>query len=208
MSMFCKNYGFELSEPAKFCPSCGQKIDNYPSTEESPPTLANTAVSGANISNDNFTSQEDNVSIPDKVIVQTFLKGTSRLNRLRYFKRMLVIGLVNYILIQVILNSINPLTLIAYLEYIPIIQIILMSPTIIIGYNLVLRRSHDIGHGDGLDKCYVAIPIIGCITSLLDFMLYATISIGLGLISIVMGLYLLFNRGEKGPNKYGPNPLS
>ncbi len=203
MSKFCKNCGSELSESVKFCSSCGQKIDDSPPIEESTSTLAN-----ANSINNDLIFQDNNIYTPDKGIAPTFFTGTSRLNRLRYFKRMLAIGLINYILVQVILNSINPLTLIAYLEYIPIIQTFLMLPTIIIGYKLVLRRSHDIGHGDVLAKCYVAIPIIGCITAFLDFMLYATVSIGLGLISFIMGLYLLFKHGEKGPNKYGPDPLS
>ena len=210
MQRFCESCGKQLSQTSKFCPNCGQSVTESPDTD-----LSNTheeKLTQSISQTENSVAQtklqsDSNVYVPDDSIITMLLTGTSRLNRLRYFKRILAVSILNSIIAFFIMNAINPMTLFSYFEYIPFFQLLLITPMIISGYSLTKRRSHDIGHGNLLPKCYIICWILPGLISLTDLLLYSTVSSVAGVINFIISLYLLFRPGEKGPNKYGPDPL-
>ena len=69
---YCQKCGTEIPNEAKFCTSCGEKLEQ----------------NNAARSDDSSTSQtSQNGYVEDRTIQEMFLKTTGRLNRLRYFKR-------------------------------------------------------------------------------------------------------------------------
>lgn len=74
MAKFCPHCGAKLNDNASFCSSCGTKLMISPHTSEAPSNQHHTAIYKE-----------------DKSLEDMFLRKEGRLNRLRYFKRMLAV---------------------------------------------------------------------------------------------------------------------
>lgn len=63
----------------------------------------------------------------------------------------------------------------------------------------IVKRFHDLGKNKWYGIAFFFIGFVGGLFEQLSFLTF--------IINIIPGLYLLFFKGEKGPNKYGPDPL-
>lgn len=186
----CKKCGSEILNNAKFCNECGEKVE-FLSAE-----------------NENNVSQND-VYVPDVTMQEMFLKTSGRLNRKRYFKRMMALGLFQTI-ITVILSSLS-LVMYGYFPdsviiFMGIIVILLMVPS----YCLMVRRLHDIGKDN---KLAIAVIAIGIVVNLLfdpENAINENYLVALILSLVIFGIcfYILLKDGTHGENKYGSDPLN
>lgn len=120
----------------------------------------------------------------DKTFSEMFLTAKGRLNRLRYFKRMLVLGIVEIISTTLISSaffdaSTYDLSTTGYI--LTAVVFIVIAP---MQYLLFIRRLHD------LDK-----------TGWLSLLMLVPV------LNALLGLYLLFASGTVGHNQYGADPL-
>lgn len=182
----CKKCGAEVSDGAKFCNECGEKIES--SSEEN-------------------KISSNNVYVPDVTIQEMFLKTSGRLNRKRYFKRSFALGALQ-MLIMIIMGT---LSMVMY-GYIPesveifcgIIMLLFMIPA----YCLIVRRLHDI---DKDNKLAIAIMVGGILLPILvdpTNMDNALVYMILALIYFGICACFIFRDGTHGENKYGPDPLN
>ena len=131
---FCTKCGAKNSDDAKFCGSCGEKIEKL------------------------FAENEKNFDGVNR-IQEMFLKTSGRLNRLRYFKRLLVVFLAVFVPIFVI-SSIT----VGIYRYVPqsvsviigILSILSMFPT----YCLMTRRLQDLNKDNKLAIVYVVLQVV------------------------------------------------
>ena len=173
--MFCPQCGAQLSDNAKYCHFCGEKVSGLRGTYSA-----------------------------DTTIREMFLKSSGRLNRLRYFKRSIVVGIFKV------------LTLIALMELFQLFNVRLVNVLLIVivvytvflvpFYFLYVRRLQDLNRGSAIA---IARSISGFILMLLraDSDEATALSGIVALITLYMELYLLFADGTHGTNDYGPDPL-
>ena len=147
----------------------------------------------------------------DETFHDLFLKREGRLNRLRFFKRTLLVDIITvvaFILVAMIMEKMT------YNE--KIIEVVSVMAGICLNcylsYGLFVRRSHDLHSKNNLAKYlanddeiiakwFVAITIIFSIAALATDYDKANVA------SSAIWLYMLFAKGETGPNKYGADPL-
>ena len=132
-----------------------------------------------------------------------FLKRTGRLNRLRYFKRSLVIGIVNVVLVMIgeaIFLDQWELTNSAYEGFTILCGLVTLYPE----FCLDCRRLEDLDKPPQMAYWLAGVGAIVVISS-------TSFELGkgaiIGLIYLVATLYLLFAEGTRGDNQYGPDPL-
>lgn len=139
----------------------------------------------------------------DKTIPEIFFKREGRLNRWRYFKRNLVIGLASAVImfvISLIFGDIN--------ENISttgnIIFFIVMMLMLVPSYCLAVRRLHDMDRDELLAKLYIGGSAASYFLSFVlkqDFM-------PLSVVLVIVAFYILLVPGTSGANKYGADPLN
>lgn len=147
---------------------------------------------------------------PDNGLVENFFKREGRLNRWRYFKRFVVLNLVETIILIVIFlamsNMIGELTP-RGIVVTNVFYIVAQIPL----YCLMVRRLHDIGRDEKLAQICFAIN-----TAMVIFLPETNINTPLEpspvemiimLAAGVIGLYIMFCPGTKGDNQYGEDPL-
>lgn len=156
----------------------------------------------------NNDSIKSEVYTEDKTIQEMFLKMTGRLNRLRYFKRVIVVALVSLVVSFPILmifiddwGNITPLG--------NIISAIINLATCIPLYCLDVRRLHDLDKDETLAKISLGLGVVGTIMGMSNDDLSSLSAVEMIIYGIgsVIGLYVLLAPGTKGENKYGPDPL-
>ena len=197
MAKFCSQCGKALSPDAKFCDACGAKVDSAVNlSKESTTETPNAPVS--------------NRRVPDSGIVENFFKRDGRLNRWRYFKRFLVLTLVQMIVLIVIFvtmsNMIGELTT-RGIVVTNFFYVIWQIPL----YCLMVRRLHDIGRDEKLAQICFAINLALVILSP-EKNINATVDpspveLIILLAAGFIGLYIMFCPGTKGANQYGEDPL-
>lgn len=106
-----------------------------------------------------------------------------RLNRMRYFLRVMPV-----LLLQAAISYVVPMFLWIGLLYIPLLWSQL---------SLISRRAHDMGFR----------PWLLMILSFIPMLLPGVFQLVGLLIGMVTQLYLLIMKGDKGPNKFGLDPL-
>ncbi len=119
--------------------------------------------------------------MPDNDIKSMFLRYDNRLNRKRYILRSITVAvavIVIAIILSVIANKLGS-------ESIAALGILVSALPIIPAFMLSIRRLHDLNR-----------PAWWCIGFLIP------------MINFVLSIYLVFFKGTKGPNQYGPDPLS
>lgn len=143
----------------------------------------------------------------DSTFQELFLKTTGRLNRLRYFKRIMAVMLITLAisLPPAIIFSDEFDNLTAFGEIVlSIINICALVPY----YCLDVRRLHDMGKDDTLAKISVLIGIVVAVVEVPDEVDLMPVPLMIVyLVGTVIGFYLLFAPGTKGVNQYGSDPL-
>ena len=144
--------------------------------------------------------------VEETTITEMFFKAHGRLNRLRYFKRKIVLSVLLYVLIYLgyrVLGYEYGQENFYASTYNTIVTLIFVIPN----YFLNVRRLQDINKGKFLAVVYL---ILTSIMAFLDFtgvnyMLY--ISLILVTIVFFIGGYLLIAPGTNGKNRYGASPI-
>ena len=144
--------------------------------------------------------------VEEKTISEMFFKANGRLNRLRYFKRRLVLGILLTMLISLgyrVLGYEFGQTTIYASAYNTIVSLLFIIPN----YFLNVRRLQDMNRGKTIAVVYA---IITSIMAFLDFtgvnwLLY----VSLIFVTIVFAIsgYLLVVPGTPGNNRYGASPI-
>lgn len=211
MRNLCPNCGSQIIKGAKFCGVCGTSIGNRNVEEE----LTSSSI---NIKDGSYaTNISERNTILDRGWKENFFNPNGkRLNRLRYFKRVVLtqlilggLGNVGYALII----SGNNLGYVMYLSC-SILQISIL-------YCLSVRRLHDLDKAELLAQINAGISIVSVIVSLfypinnlVEKMSYGITSSPVGIMSCLLILYvflfsayLIFVKGTVGENRYGSDPL-
>ena len=106
---------------------------------------------------------------------EKYLTADGRLNRKPYILRSLFLGLISFVVSFVIV-------LLAGTASTEGVRIVLQLLFAVPGVMLVIRRLHDLGHSGWW-----------CLLGLIP------------LVNLILGIYLLFFKGETGPNRFGPD---
>lgn len=152
---------------------------------------------------------------PDNGIYENFLRRDGRLNRLRYFKRIVLIGIIDIIIGAVIgavaSDDFGQLSTMGDILN-KIVAIIFLIPQ----FCLMVRRLQDMNKGNtlaylnvilGVVSLFLLEHMVASISSGEPLMVESTIA-GVCLIAqVVISLYMLFCPGTKGDNDYGSDPL-
>ncbi len=158
-----------------------------------------------NLSKENF-SDESKVYVEDKTAEEIFLKRDGRLNRLRYFKRILAVYLIMFLILIPVgaifgddwgnLSSFGELLVTG-------INLVALFPL----YCLDVRRLHDMDKDETLAKISFGLGAIGAFVASNDPFDLSPTEMIVYLVETVIGLYMLFSPGTEGENKYGADPL-
>lgn len=108
---------------------------------------------------------------------EKYLTADGRLNRKPYILRSLFLGVISFVVSFVIV-------LLAGTASTDGVRIVLQLLFAVPGVMLVIRRLHDLGHSGWW-----------CLLGLIP------------LVNLILGIYLLFFKGNTGPNRFGPDPL-
>ena len=154
----------------------------------------------------NNAPKEPEVYTEDKTMQEMFIKTTGRLNRLRYFKRVMVVTVatlaIGFPFFMIFSDEWGNLTSFGNMITI-IIGIIALFPM----YCLDVRRLQDMDKDNTIAKISFVISAITVIIAPDDVFTMDTSIAIVYLVNGAIGLYLLFSPGTKGENKYGPDPL-
>lgn len=155
---FCTNCGSILEPGANTCAVCGHFVVKY----ETAPYKE------------------------DKTFGEIFFRSHGRLNRLRYFKRSMILLLVEVLLLMVLIAAFTEPSIgddisIVGITLIMLVVVIFLPPQ----YMLTIRRLHDLNKSGWF-----------CLLMLVPF------------VNNIFPFYLLLAPGTVGPNEYGADPLS
>ncbi|MBR2179240.1 MAG: DUF805 domain-containing protein [Selenomonadaceae bacterium] len=175
--MLCPKCGAQLANNAKYCYSCGDVISNPQDTY-----------------------------VADTTVRDMFLKSSGRLNRLRYFKRSVVVGIFKVLMMLILLIMLKLFNVdLDDLDLFHIVIVVYIVFTVFF-YFLYVRRLQDLNKNNTL-------AIIRTVSGLVLLFLTATqdettvLSLIVSLITLYIDLYLLFADGTHGRNDYGADPL-
>ena len=173
---------------AKFCPNCGVKLEE-----------------GAEFCTSCGRRTYQSIR-RDETFQEMFLTTSGRLNRLRYFKRSLVIGIIHAVLFLTIFG--------AHSDYVGNLNSTGETLTILLGiiflvprYCLDVRRLHDMGKDKEIAYLFAAADLISYFSGSYnpdDMPLYLIL---VGLIILALWLYVLLTPGNIGSNRYGEDLL-
>lgn len=144
MAKFCSKCGNPLGANAVFCPSCGAKIEDGGQLSTQPaaaPTEAAPIVNAAPIPKPQGTGEKP--VFVEKGFTGKFFSFEGRLNRKRYWTRVLSVGAC-YILLSLvgaIFAEVDPILAIVVVGALPT----LLFPVVVcMGISLLVRRMHDV----------------------------------------------------------------
>ena len=188
MAMFCLKCGNQINDGDLFCRKCGFKLTD--SNGE------NVYTNGApDITPDEMPIQHEpseipalrSAPLPQKPVVHEkesfidkYLNADGRLNRKPYFIRLLILNIISMAPTLILYASGGPLLVESMNGFLTFFHIIIFVLSIL----LMVGRLHDLNRS-GWFSLLIFIPLINC----------------------VLFLILLFCRGTKGSNRFGPDPL-
>lgn len=200
--MICGNCGKTIPDTTKFCPYCGVKQGQIPAPAAAapapaapvPPTQPVPPVQPAQPAGNPAPAgnQASSQGLRQEGNIETFFAFTGRLNRWRFFKRLLgLFGLgILFIIVPLMMFG-------ASLSGDSLIWMLMSMGTMFVAYfgmgaaflaigglSLNMRRIHDLGMAE-----------------------YWITLLALPIVNFFFGLYLLFAKGTDGDNQYGPDPL-
>ena len=145
---------------------------------------------------------------PDSGIVENFFRRDGRLNRLRYFKRNVVLFVVELIILTVIttvgtndLDEFSQGSLILF----KVVSIAVMIPFCC----LMIRRLHDLNMNETLAYVFFALIVVSILMDGKDMLKTepTLLEDALNTVNFIISLYVLFWPGTNGDNRYGSDPL-
>lgn len=197
MAKFCSQCGKPLPPDANFCSECGAKVNSI-----------------VNLSKGNSTNMMTNtnipasVRVPDNGVVENFFRRDGRLNRWRYFKRVIALGAVETLVMMILaifnINVLGHLT-----QTGNILFKMVMAAAQVPFFCLMIRRLHDMDKSENF--AYVAVSLNAVTIILSDntgINEPSGTEIILALISSLIGLCVLFWPGTRGDNQHGADPLA
>lgn len=207
MSKFCQNCGMAANDGDKFCPKCGTKLYDLQELaviqEQAQQDVANVQIAPQYI-------QYEEPYVPDVGIRQLFFRMDNRINRKRFFMRVM--------LLQILMVPFSLLTMCLPKNLAIVSGLCIFAFLIPIGM-LCVRRCHDLGRS-GWFMLKTAVPILGlmfCLHYLFadrdeydsPFLnsTFFVLMIGMPFVGMLIWIYLMFASGTKGPNEYGADPL-
>ena len=144
-SKFCPHCGASLADNATFCGSCGQRLqtvmpaDAGQQGQQMPPAASR--------------------RVRDEGFEENFFKTEGRLNRLRYFKRVLVIDIFTAILSAILEGIAGEGSSVEYLvTFIDIVTLPML-------YTLDVRRLHDMGKSEAMAQQVLVLSAVLYIAS-------------------------------------------
>ena len=148
----------------------------------------------------NEISMENKGSIKEK-----FFSTTGRIGRMTFFKRSVVLALIEVLLMTIVGFSAALWTFNS-----PDTDLITTAAMFIVGllaifpiYCLNVKRLHDLGKDETLAKIFAGLGIAGLAFNFSESTLAQAIIIISSIISLGFTIYLLFTRGEIKANQYG-----
>ncbi len=211
--MLCQNCGKELPEGAAFCTECGAKVAENVTTEAKP---------NAEGTEEIILSVDGRMGKRKETIREKYFSFHGRLNRKRYILRSLALAAFLAIVQIVICLLVVGIYICAeQLNCVDFIDVNYISPTaymvdfalnvvffvvdLTIGMSLMVRRLHDLNRSGFL-------ALFNYVLSIVFFALFVEFGFFFLFIGLLVGLsfaiYLIFFKGTKGDNKYGPDPLA
>ena len=146
--------------------------------------------------------------VKDSGIAENFFRRDGRLNRLRYFKRSMMIALVSMIVVLgIILMDVNAL---GHLSSFGNGLIKFFSAAVQIPiFCLMVRRLHDMNKDETLAYVYIAMSLSTIIFQGNDFLVTEPSQLEnvITFVNGILALYILLWPGTKGDNRYGADPL-
>lgn len=145
---------------------------------------------------------------PDSGIVENFFRRDGRLNRMRYFKRNVVLFVVELIILTVIttagtndLDEFSQGSLILF----KVVSIVGLIPFCC----LMIRRLHDLNMGETLAYVFFALTVVSIFMDGKDMLKVEPTPFedALNTVNFIISLYVLFWPGTNGDNRYGSDPL-
>lgn len=204
MARYCSECGNKVAENVRFCSNCGAEIQG---SRQEP-------------SNQNQQRQNMQMNYPplqpppgvgynlDPTIEEMFFKNHGRLNRLRYFKRSLVLDFIYIAILCLVLFVLDIDFGSDEADYVTaFVGVMTLYPE----YCLLVRRIEDLNRGrkEALILILVgeAFHLMGIFAvdfdkpgSIIRFLWYV------GVYDCIM-LYIMLKDGTHGPNQYGEDPL-
>ena len=145
--------------------------------------------------------------VEENTLSEMFFKSNGRLNRMRYFKRKLVLGILLTMLLHLGYRFFGYEFGQVTTPYAAIYNTIVSLVFIVPNYCLSVRRLQDMNKGKTLAIIYA---ILSAIMAFLDFtgvnyMFY--ILLILATATLAIGVYMLISPGTYGKNRYGASPI-
>lgn len=146
--------------------------------------------------------------VKDSGIAENFFRRDGRLNRLRYFKRSMLLAFVSFIILFfIIVVDVNALGQLSSFGN-GLIKFFSAAVQVPI-FCLTVRRLHDMNKDEKLAYVCVAISLSTTLFQGNDFLVTEPSQLEnlLTLVNGIIALYVLFWPGTKGDNQYGADPL-
>ena len=144
----------------------------------------------------------------DSGIVENFFRRDGRLNRLRYFKRNMVLFVVEFTILTVI-TTVGTNDLDEFSQSSLIIFKVVSIAGLIPFCCLMIRRLHDLDMGETLAYVFFALSVVTILMDGKDMLKVEPTSLedALNTVNFIISLYALFWPGTTGANSYGSDPL-
>ena len=145
---------------------------------------------------------------PDSGIVENFFRRDGRLNRLRYFKRNVVLFVVELIILTVI-TTVGTNDLDEFSQGSLIVFRVFYIAGLIPFCCLMIRRLHDLDMNETLAYVFFALSFVTVFIDGKDMLKVEPSSLenALDTVACIINLYTLFWPGTNGDNSYGSDPL-
>lgn len=149
--------------------------------------------------------------VEENSFAEMFLKRNGRLNRLRYFKRIVVLGVAMTMLLTLgykLLGYEYGQVSTSAQVYNAIITLIFIVPK----YCLNVRRLQDMNRGKLVAVVYAVLTaVMGCmdfnVLELYQKNYLSFLILLMAFFSIMISLYLIISPGTRGKNRYGASPI-
>lgn len=224
MSKFCQNCGQATNDSDKFCHKCGTKLYDSQDVAVIQEQARTEVMQVRQKTPQNMAVQQHAVQFqpvyvqyveepytPDQGWREMFFRWDNRLNRKRFFMRLMLLQSL-MLLCSFLLLLVFPKDIAQFATM--IVVLIWMVPMLMLG----LRRCHDLGHS-GWFLIKTIIPVLGMMWLIKYFLsnrdddtpalssTFFVVAIGLPFVSILVWIYLMCAEGMRGENEYGPDPL-